>query len=302
MINVDNAGRILARFAVAMLLLYPLKLSLAIFLPERDVANVAAWVRTKTKQINAIPAVERVIFAGGSSGYFGLSAEHFTKETGLETFNFALHGGLGAKTNLELAIEVARPGDTIIWMPEYSTLVAHAPPTALADGLIFALRRFDWMTPGLFLRAVLLATPVTEGAGLVKAGPYSASAIGPRGDNLATNAPVGPDGGGCIATPDFSSSGIILAEAAHQAAKKQIRLRFAFAALSDRDCHQRLMPAFQALAEAVSTAGIETTLTPADMLRAKTDFLDTPYHLNATGARARTDQLIAALGHSKRAM
>ena len=61
----------------------------------------------------------RLLLFGGSGTTFGLSAEEIEKQTGVRALNMGTHAGLGIEHILFWARKVARPGDTVLLVPEY---------------------------------------------------------------------------------------------------------------------------------------------------------------------------------------
>jgi hypothetical protein len=90
---------------------------LALGLPN-DADNYFAAAIDKNKT-----AYERnsigVMFVGGSNVAFGIDAEVYSRQLHTPTVNLGLHANLGMRYMLAEAASVARPGDTLMVIPEY---------------------------------------------------------------------------------------------------------------------------------------------------------------------------------------
>ncbi len=62
----------------------------------------------------------RVLLFGGSSTRYSFKARVLTEELGRPTINFGITAGLQVRYMLEQARKVAKPGDTVVLIPEYS--------------------------------------------------------------------------------------------------------------------------------------------------------------------------------------
>lgn len=65
----------------------------------------------------------RLVILSGSSGLFGLRAETIERETGMRTVNFGISALLGLDYMIRTGMKVVRPGDTVLFTPEYITLL-----------------------------------------------------------------------------------------------------------------------------------------------------------------------------------
>ena len=64
-------------------------------------------------------ASPRLLLVGGSATLFGISAKEIQAQTGYNTINLATHAALGTTYILQLAKQVAKPGDTVLLVFEY---------------------------------------------------------------------------------------------------------------------------------------------------------------------------------------
>jgi hypothetical protein len=84
----------------------------------------------------------KIIFVGGSSVHFGISAELIGSELGMPAVNFGTHAGLGLQYILEASKPAVSPGDIVVFIPEYTHYQyrKRARPEVLVDHLISADR------------------------------------------------------------------------------------------------------------------------------------------------------------------
>ena len=75
-------------------------------------------MQKKKALAEAVPG-PRLLIIGGSGVTFGLSAGEIQKKTGVHALNMGTHAGLDMDHILFWARKVARPGDTILLVPEY---------------------------------------------------------------------------------------------------------------------------------------------------------------------------------------
>jgi len=84
--------------------------------------NSSSWasdlIEKKEALAAAIPGPKLLIF-GGSGTTFGVSAQRIQEITGVPSVNMGTHAGLNMDLILHLARKTARPGDTVLLVPEY---------------------------------------------------------------------------------------------------------------------------------------------------------------------------------------
>ncbi len=76
-------------------------------------------IQKKSKAVEAASR-PRILLFGGSSTRFSYKARVLTQELGRPTINFGITAGLQVRYMLEQARKVAKTGDTVVFIPEYS--------------------------------------------------------------------------------------------------------------------------------------------------------------------------------------
>ena len=64
---------------------------------------------------------KKLLYAGGSSGFYGVRCEELSRQIGRPAVNFGLHGGLGLRYLMDRVAAAAGPGDVIVIGPEWET-------------------------------------------------------------------------------------------------------------------------------------------------------------------------------------
>jgi hypothetical protein len=101
--------------------------------------NSGSWADDIIKRKVALAAATpgpRLLLIGGSGTTFGLKAGLIEKETGVHTLNMGTHAGLGLDLIIHWAETEARPGDTVLIVPEYELYVAKSPEEAHDDYIL----------------------------------------------------------------------------------------------------------------------------------------------------------------------
>ena len=83
-----------------------------------DAQFIGAWYDKKGQIANSIQS-EKIIFAGGSNVQYGIRAGLVQEKLGIPSVNFGTHGALPFAYILEQVKKIAKPGDTIVLIPEY---------------------------------------------------------------------------------------------------------------------------------------------------------------------------------------
>ena len=116
----------------------------------------APWVDGLYQQkIAALRALHggRIYVVSGSSSFFSLDTKVLSQAAGRPVINLATHAGLGLPYLLDRAEREMRPGDTIIFTPEYPLLELPVTPNQLV---------IDYVT--FFDRAYIASRPLAEQA------------------------------------------------------------------------------------------------------------------------------------------
>ena len=64
---------------------------------------------------------KKLLYAGGSSGFYGVRCEDLSRQIGRPAVNFGLHGGLGLRYLMDRVVTASGPGDVIVIGPEWET-------------------------------------------------------------------------------------------------------------------------------------------------------------------------------------
>ncbi len=95
-----------------------LLLSIREFRWHPDAQYIGAWYDKKVQIANSIPT-SKIIFAGGSNVQYGIRAGLVEEKIGKPAVNFGTHAALPFAYLLERVKKIAKPGDTIVLIPEY---------------------------------------------------------------------------------------------------------------------------------------------------------------------------------------
>lgn len=83
-----------------------------------DSQYLGAWYDKKDRIANAIPG-PKILFAGGSNVQYGIRAGIVEKSLGVAVVNYGIHAALPFSYILHRVQRVAKPGDTVVLIPEY---------------------------------------------------------------------------------------------------------------------------------------------------------------------------------------
>ncbi|MAA98154.1 MAG: hypothetical protein CMN86_07640 [Stappia sp.] len=284
----------LRAFLIALLVLLPVKLAFSAAFPGREIASIRSWYEAKRERLAALPR-PRVVLAGGSATYFGLDAGWLSRTLDRPVMNFGLHAGMGAITNLRLAVDASAPGDTVVWSPEYDTLLERSLDTDLSSGLRLAIGDLSVIAPSTMLQVLTMPTGLTAGFGMRRHGPYSVSVMTAHGDVGIARPHQMTAEKLCFATTAESINEEILRQARTMAETARVRLILRPGQFPDLPCNDGVEKlAADMLAEA-ARLGIET-IGNAASARVPVDwYYDTTYHLTEKGAEAQSERLAPLL-------
>ncbi|MEG3436890.1 hypothetical protein V0288_07140 [Pannus brasiliensis CCIBt3594] len=86
-----------------------------------------SWLRMMYREKEAIAASiqgpHRLIVTAGSGAHYSINSDLMQKELGIPVVNFGLQGDIGLNVISAMILEQARPGDTILLIPEYLMLM-----------------------------------------------------------------------------------------------------------------------------------------------------------------------------------
>lgn len=103
-------------------------------IPGTTTAPDAVWAdglyRQKIHALNQLPA-GRIYTVSGSSSLFSLDTQVLSQAVGKPVVNLGTHAGLGLNYIVDRAERQMRPGDTIIFTPEYPILQQPADPNQI---------------------------------------------------------------------------------------------------------------------------------------------------------------------------
>src|SRR5436190_13140618 len=102
-------------------------------------SNSSQWafdINQKKMQLAAQPGSPKLLLVGGSATLFGVSAREIQNQTGFRTINLGTHAGLQTSYILHLAQEAAKPGDTVLLVPEYELYTYGKIERATANDLL----------------------------------------------------------------------------------------------------------------------------------------------------------------------
>jgi hypothetical protein len=109
---------ILVGVLVGFLAVHMLLISLKEYRWHPDAQYIGAWYDKKGQIANSIQA-QKIIFAGGSNVQYGIRAGLVQEKLGISSVNFGTHGALPFAYIIEQVKKIAKPGDTIVLIPEY---------------------------------------------------------------------------------------------------------------------------------------------------------------------------------------
>lgn len=114
--------RFLLKISLFLLLLCTIAAALLFLVPANRHHYVYAH-RLKMEALDSLaaasPATPRIIFVGGSNLAFGLDCQKIEEATGRPVVNAGTHAAIGLRFVADEVISRLRPGDTVVFMPEY---------------------------------------------------------------------------------------------------------------------------------------------------------------------------------------
>ncbi len=254
----------------------------------------------------------RVLLVGGSSLAFGVNSRALERSWGVPVVNLALHAGLGLELLLRQAARALVPGDRVVRSLEYwlfkdgfpfdsATLwqeIATVPssardlgprsvPTLLDDGLVLPRQRL------VALWSSLVDGPSTS--------IYRRDAFDERGDfvaHLDLHVPPPTDHARIPSADELDDACGRLAEFAQRARALGVEVLLMPAPVPDDDLQPRREEVERVWRTVSERTGLPVTpVLPLD----RSSFFDSAYHLNREGRRARTDEILRAMGAARTA-
>jgi hypothetical protein len=267
-----------------------------------------ASVRDKAVRLAGMRA-PRILLAGGSNAAFGIDSTALERESGRPVVNLGLNAGLGRGFILAQAAAATGPGDLVVLMPEYGFFAPDEfvdPPTLLLV-LRFAPESARFVPPGAVPRLLdqglgTLTLRLRALWSVLRGAPwrsplYFREAFDLRGDMIAHLAmPAAGAGGQHVGIPPASEAGVAcarLASFARRVAERGARLVIVPPPIPSDDAASQA-EAIRALWDRVGRETGIPVLGAANMYGREL-FLDTSYHLAASGRQLRSRHLIDLL-------
>jgi hypothetical protein len=309
---------ILGGFLVVHLLL----LSIREFRWHPDAQYIGAWYDKKGQIANEIPT-SKIIFAGGSNVQYGIRAGLVEEKIGKPAVNFGTHAALPFAYLLERVKKIAKPGDTIVLIPEYEYYFLNPyelNPTSLRylsvcgqDFLKQSSKKYlellltippeilfaRFFTDSKKVEAEVQSKVQEHKSAFDKYGDrnwISKDRMGDREKRLLQS--LQPTS---LANPPASglepSSKIEFKKFQSWCQDRNVRLLVTFpnTIIFDEYLQPDSQKFLNQLNEFYKQCQFETLLTPRDSMLPKEDFFDTVYHLNEEGATKRTHKLIVEI-------
>lgn len=88
------------------------------FRAEGNAVNIATWYEKKDAIARKIPS-PKIVIAGGSGAYYGLSAKVLAQRLGVNALNYGTHAGLTLDYILHKVRKRLKPGDLVVLALEY---------------------------------------------------------------------------------------------------------------------------------------------------------------------------------------
>jgi hypothetical protein len=266
------------------------------------VENKNSWVqKLRSEQGEVIGII------GGSTTTFGMDAAHIYEKHGLPVANLGLHAGMGADFSVAFGLSLLEPGDTLIVSIEPALLQAEVNSTPLASQLAHATGKpelLDWRSA----RAI----PALAGLGDLRPGGYHAftmlgklalgmpayryDAEGIRPGGLQVTAERRPMPVSIAKTPSTKSVSLseggrrllehIKTSAQAQGIRVYYLLPWAFVPPKNQDTARLANERFLEEIERILPVIYEPQLGVHSVAE---DFADTPQHLTAEAAVARSE-------------
>jgi len=285
--------------------------------------NSSSWANDiigKKKVLAEAISGPRFLVFGGSGTTFGISAQRIHELTGVPSVNMGIHAGLGIDQVLYLARKVARPGDTILLVPEYELyltptnwemhddyILARDPDyfnqMSLLDKIYMATRiPFKRIQKGIAARRKAEAPPrphppYTNGASFINA--YGdetgnpASGRLPNATEMAIKTSVLVDGLSSERGSGFDQ----IRDFLQWAKAHQIKVLATFPNIMHRTEYDgpNAEVAIKTITDFFADAGIPVVGSAREAMLPPDQFFDTYYHLTREAAATRTERLVPEL-------
>lgn len=321
-LRVNYFAGIFVGILVGFLAVHILIVSVREFRWHPDAQYIGAWYDKKGQIADSIQA-KKIIFAGGSNVQYGIRAGLVQKKLGIPTVNFGIHAGLPFSYILEQVKKIAKPGDTIVLIPEYEYYFLD--PNALNPVSLRYLsvcgQDFIKKNPNKYFELLLTIPPeilfarllvnskkvASEVQGKVQEHESAFDQFGDRNwiskDRMSDREKrlierVKPTN---LADP-FSDKHAPFPEAEFKAFQawcqnNGIQLLITYPNTVYFDEYEKSNPQkfLGQLQSFYSNNKFKTLMTPSDSMLPREDFFDTVYHLNKEGADKRTSMLIDSL-------
>lgn len=276
----------------------------------------SAWIDTlyerKQKALEGIH-VPRIVLVGGSGTHFSLSADRIHELTGLQAVNFGTHAGLGIEYILRRVMTVLKPGDTVVFTPEYQLLRDSPPSTVLTEYVATSDPNYLLKTSVKNVPPLLFGYSPWESLKQNYGGAfpnemilYHGDAITPRGDETvnvpanrtpymaATINGVEPILPYLYRQSDISAS---IFQFAEWAKDNHIGLIHAWPPMLDNPVYHTAEYGhfFENIDNILVSIGFSSAGNPLDYLLPADAFMDTRYHATIDGARRASTVLASTL-------
>lgn len=297
--------------------------------PTVSSAPLCALLAEKRRIARSLAASgPRLFLVAGSSTHFGISAAQIEAALGRPTVNYGNSGALSLDVMLGDVRRLARPGDWVLLVPEYSHYDRASINSVLVDYLLAcAVDSLRDLPLAQRIEAVFAPSPLRLGAGIAARlgldGAAEALAyldqplplgeryvadvkIGPRGDGLVNRrAAITPKLRGRVAgfralplsfRPD--SDGLLaLAAFASWARAQGVRVLATWPNALRFDAYRETGPQgfFRRVEAFYGALGVPVLGTPEAAMFEAGDFYDTNYHLHDEAVARRTEALVPLL-------
>lgn len=256
----------------------------------------------KWKAQERVPS-PRILLIGGSNWLFGVDSRQLQDALGVPVYNLGLQADLGIPFFMDLASAAARPGDLILFSPEYRCRSGSTRTRALLQLESPQLGSLIEASPAEQLRLATQRAQITA-AGLINthllneyafSNIYRADGFNRWGDlQTARNLPEEdyplPAPMDTLIAPELRQ----MARFAHMARQKGIRFFYVPQPYPQKGLRQD-SAAMRYLAHRVQKAGWPLLCKPEDMIFADTLFFDSPNHLLESAREQRTHILTRLL-------
>ena len=261
----------------------------------------------------------KLIYASGSSGFYGVRCRELSSMIGRPAINFGLHAGLGLRYLMDRALAACSPGDVIVLGPEWETYAGPRYGEYACDYIMS--RRPDYLASLPFLERICIVR--SAGPQRVFSGVWSrlinqehsgsrnnlSGIVNDHGDRMITLADEARRDSSLIkrtqALPPWKSPPADLVEDVLKFSKacraKDVRLAVTFAAMCvEPDADIRRVHLVDAGVRELWGATATPVLgTAGSALYGPEDAFDTPYHLAPLPAMTHTRHLAQLIKDSR---